>query len=329
MPSPQNPGEAIVADHPTAVITNGLIRATLFLPDAERGFYRSTRFDWSGMIGALEFGQHQFYGPWFTASDPTVRDFVYRDEDIVVSSQSGALGPAEEFPVPQGYDRAAAGGTFIKVGVGVLRKPDAEAYSAFSPFDIVDTGRWEVETAADAVTFVQVVTDPDSGYGYEYRKTVSLAPDEPNMVISHRLRNTGRLAIETTQYNHNFLTSGGATTGPAFRIVLPFVIQTPRPPDANLATIDGNTIAYTRPLVDRERVSFPIDGFGPAASDYDVRVENQETGAGLRIRSDRPMVRAMLWSIRSVISVEPFIDVSTAPGATTEWTYTYTFYDTH
>jgi len=37
------------------------------------------------------------------------------------------------------------------------------------------------------------------------------------------------------------------------------------------------------------------------------------------------MVRAYLWSIRSVISFEPFVDVTTAPGATTSWSYRYTY----
>ena len=33
-----------------------------------------------------------------------------------------------------------------------------------------------------------------------------------------------------------------------------------------------------------------------------------------------------LWSIRSVISMEPFVDVSTGPGATTTWKFTYTYF---
>src|SRR3954467_3590313 len=60
---------------PEAQISNGEIRAKLYLPDAERGFYRSTRFDWSGIISSLQYKRHEYYGPWFTKSDPPVRDF--------------------------------------------------------------------------------------------------------------------------------------------------------------------------------------------------------------------------------------------------------------
>ena len=91
---------------PQAHISNGQIKATLYLPDPERGFYRSTRFDWSGVIASLEYNGHQYYGPWFTGSDPSVRDFVYRGADILVSAQSGVVGPAEEFQRPQGYSTA-------------------------------------------------------------------------------------------------------------------------------------------------------------------------------------------------------------------------------
>ena len=38
---------------PTAEISNGQLRALLYLPDAHLGFYRSTRFDWSGVVVTL------------------------------------------------------------------------------------------------------------------------------------------------------------------------------------------------------------------------------------------------------------------------------------
>ncbi len=81
-------------------ISNGQIHAKLYLPDSKTGFYRGTRFDWSGVISSLEFSGHNYYGPWFTKQDSTVRYFVYRDPDIVVSTESGSMGPADEFQTP-------------------------------------------------------------------------------------------------------------------------------------------------------------------------------------------------------------------------------------
>ena len=74
------------ADPPQAEIRNQHIKAKLYLPDAQAGFYRGTRFDWSGVIYSLEYQGHDFYGPWFTKYDPAVRDFIYKDADIVVGT---------------------------------------------------------------------------------------------------------------------------------------------------------------------------------------------------------------------------------------------------
>src|ERR1700733_1540027 len=88
------------ADYPQGEVSNGQIRAKLYLPDAKAGFYRSTRFDWSGVISSLEFGGHNYYGPWFTKQDAAVRDFIYKDADIVVSAERGAMGRGDECQTP-------------------------------------------------------------------------------------------------------------------------------------------------------------------------------------------------------------------------------------
>src|SRR5213593_1688217 len=54
-------GSVLAADPPQAVISNGQIRAKLYLPDPNDGFYRSTRFDWSGAVLSLEYAGHNFY----------------------------------------------------------------------------------------------------------------------------------------------------------------------------------------------------------------------------------------------------------------------------
>ena len=43
--------------YPEAEITNGILTARMYLPDAERGYYRSTRFDWSGAIYSLQYAE--------------------------------------------------------------------------------------------------------------------------------------------------------------------------------------------------------------------------------------------------------------------------------
>ena len=84
-------GISAAAEFPSAEISNNAIRAKLYLPDAKNGFYRSTRFDWSGVIASLEYNGHNFYGPWFKKITD-VYDFGY-DGDDVFSAPFTAIGP--------------------------------------------------------------------------------------------------------------------------------------------------------------------------------------------------------------------------------------------
>lgn len=312
--------------YPEAQIANGQIRARVYLPDAQRGFYRSTRFDWSGVIGSLEYQGHEYYNPWFAKVDPPVRDFIYQGGAIVVGAQSAMVGPAEEFRTALGYDTAQPGGTFVKIGVGALRKADESRYSAYANYQIVDSGKWSTQTRPDAVETLQELNDPASGYGYVYRKVVRLTPGRPELVLEHSLRNSGRLAIRTRQYNHNFLVLDGAPTGPDFTITLPFEIKASPDTDPQLATIEGTRIVYRKKLENEDRIFFGIQGYGPDARDYDIRIENRSLGAGVRVTGDRPLASMSLWSIRSVISIEPDVDVNLDPGATMSWACTYAYY---
>jgi hypothetical protein len=73
-----------------------------------------------------------------------------------------------------GIDEAKAGGTFIKIGVGVLRRPDEAPYDVFRVYKIVDGAKWTVGRKADSVEFTQKLSDLATGYAYVCRKTVSL-----------------------------------------------------------------------------------------------------------------------------------------------------------
>jgi hypothetical protein len=73
----------------------------------------------------------------------------------------------------------------------------------------------------------------------------------------------------------------------------------------------------------------PITGFGSSASDNKIRIESVHAGAGMTIETDRPLWRESLWSIRSVVAMEPFIAVDVKPGAEFSWKTTYTYYTLH
>src|SRR6195952_2524900 len=90
-------------EFPQADITNGIIHARLYIPDAEKGYYRSTRFDWSGVMPSLEYRGHTYCGQWFPRYAPTINDAI--------------MGPVESF-APLGYKEASSGASFVQIGVG-------------------------------------------------------------------------------------------------------------------------------------------------------------------------------------------------------------------
>ena len=189
----------------------------------------------------------------------------------------------------------------------------------------MDPGKWKTDVTPTAAEFTQQVNDPATGYGYEYRKTVRLAGRGPELAIEHSFRNTGRKPISSRVYNHNFLVLDGQAPGPDVRISVPFDIASPKPPDAALAEIRGKEIVYRKTLEGQERVMTDMNGFGAAASDYDLAIRNTKTGAGVRVTADRPLARLMLWSIRAVLSAEPFVEFAVGPGETYTWKLNYRY----
>lgn len=317
------------AEHPQAQITNGIVQAKLYLPDAANGFYRGTRFDWSGVISSLECNGHSYFGQWFTRYDPTIADVEYdpATKGYAAGPNSASLGPVEEFNgvdrMPLGYAAAVPGGTFIKIGVGVLRKPQEERYSQYSKYEIVDAGKWTVKAGGDRVEFVQEISHGD--YGYVYRKTVRLLAGKPEMAVEHELKNTGRVPIETSVYNHNFFVIDKQPSGPDFTISFPFELRGTRAMEG-YAEVRGKRIQYLKPLRNDDRASTAIEGFSGSASDYDIRVENAKTGAGVRVRGDQPLSRVFFWTIGTVLSPEAFNHMRISPGEASAWTLTYEFY---
>jgi hypothetical protein len=311
---------------PQAEISNASLQVKLYLPDAEHGFYRGTRFDWSGVVADLQYKGHSYYGPWFTATDPKIPDFIYKGSDIVAGPCSAITGPVEEFTPAVGFDEAKPGGTFLKIGVGLLRKPDDAAYSAYRLYEIVDGGKWSVKKSADAVEFTQELHNASSGYGYVYQKKLRLVDGKPVMVIEHSLKNTGTRAIHTSVYDHNFLVLNKQPTDAGFTITLPFAISSHPPVEKVLAEIRKNQVVYLKTLQGQDRVYTSIEGFGNTTDDYKVRIENSTVKAGMLITANRPLAKMALWSIRSVIAVEPFIDISVDPGSESTWQYNYDYY---
>jgi hypothetical protein len=301
-----------VDQFPQAEITNGLIRARLYLPDSKTGYYRGARFDWAGVIPDLEYQGHTYFGKWHNKEhDPTFHEHT--------------AGPVEEF-VPVGYNEAKVGETFLKIGVGMLEKPQEEKYFFATTYKNTNSGTWRVKKKKDQVLFMQTLND--SKYSYEYHKTVQLVAGKPEMVLTHTLKNTGKQTLETSVYNHNFFMLDNQPIGPDYDVTFPFTLSSETPDNNPLGKLQGNRIQFDKLLANNNDHLFyrSITGFSNSANDYDIRIENHKTGAGVRITSDQPIAKIVFWSAPKTVCPEPYIKLSIPPGETVSWKINYQFY---
>jgi hypothetical protein len=292
---------------PEASISNGLVRARLYLPDTAAGYYRSTRFDWAGVIPSLEYKGHSFFGQWFPRYDPKINDAI--------------MGPVESFG-PLDYDKAAPGGSFLDIGVGVLTRPDTMRYSAFKYYPIRDPGSWRITKEKASVEFRHTIEGR-----YVYTKTVALTKGKPELVIAHSLHNTGGEPIVTDVFDHNFFVTDSTDLAPGIVLKFPFTLTAEgMTGPSGLAAINGDSISILRPFVQREYVYAVLHGYGDSPSDYDIRLENHIKGVGVRITADRPISKLPYWGSIHTLCPEPYIHISVAPGETFTWTLRYEFY---
>ncbi|GAB3267473.1 hypothetical protein GCM10027347_36420 [Larkinella harenae] len=302
----------VVRPFPEAEITNGIIRAKLYLPDSVNGYYQGVRFDWSGVMASLHYKDHSYFGQWFEKYDPKLHDAI--------------SGPVEEF-TPIGYDAASVGEDFLKIGVGSLRKTKDSPYRFATPYPIVNAGKWTVKPNKDRVVFTHELTDA-AGYSYVYQKTVRLLKGKPTLVLEHSLKNTGPKTITTTVYNHNFFVMDNQPTGPDVSVTFPFQLQVkPSRGIGTLADIQKNRFIYLKELPKGESTHCYLTGFGDSASDYNFRVENRKSGSGVRVVGDKPIVQLAFWSIPTTVCPEPYIQLKAEPGQTFNWQIAYEFYE--
>ena len=305
------------AEHPSAAITNGIVDAKIYLPDPVNGYYRGTRFDWSGAIYSLTYKGHEYFGEWQKSDDPYLHDRI--------------TGPVEEYRPDDrglGYAEAEPGGRFLRVGVGVCEKPVNEAeYDWRKSYKVVDPGSWTIQQGANWIEFVHQVREPKSGYAYRYIKRLTLPPGRPELVIDHVLESTGTRPIETSVYNHNFFVIDGRPTGPEFVVRFPFDLEPDRDLKGYATVRDKRNLVYLKEIPAGESIITLFGGFGDTAADNAFVIENRQSRAAVRMATDKPLEKMQFWSPGTTLCPEPYIALKIAPGQSDRWAIRYEFFE--
>lgn len=277
--------------------------------------YSGTRFDWTGFITQVTLDDtHTFCVP----------------ESLILGQGTGGIGLCGEFGIDQpiGYADAAPGELFPKLGIGLLRRPDAAEYQFFRHHEIAQPFPIQIETSepVPGESAIRFVAAPLPCRGYALRLTKTVRARQNWLEIDYRLENVGRQTIATNEYVHNFLGIDRHPMGPTYCLRFPYSIQLqdlpqmPRP--ANLQVSDQEIALKSTP---QQPFYFRPIGFFQT-TDPQWELVHLPSGATVREYDDFSPSRVAVWGTTHVISAEIFIDIRLQPDETQTWQRRYEFF---
>ena len=262
------------------------------------GFYRGTRFDRSGVFDSVRFRDTELADRWFTGYDPYKHDTV--------------CGPVEEFTVI-GFDHAASGERFLKIGVGLLIRPDSEPYDRFRLYETADPGEWTVEASGSGVRFRHRL----EGY-YDYEKEVALTgPD--SFEIRHSLRSLGA-PLSGEVYNHNFWTLGRLEVGPSRQLAFPFRPDGHWRSEYESVALTASGLRFSRRLAEGESV-FMGDLHAADSDGMPLDATLREGSLGVHISGDIPVSHSVFWANHRVACLEPYTPFAAPSSWILRWQF--------
>ncbi len=292
---------------PAVELRQGDTVLLIALPHAEKGFYRESRFEHSGMIYTLKNGDFTLFGPWRNGFKPGGLDAV--------------TGTAGEFGMRANASHAEAmvGELFLKIGVGWLRKSDDAPYRFTKKYEVMDPGSWVVSVGPSFYEATQTVPE-HRGRAYTFTKRIEL-PDPLSLLITYRLTNKGIEPINTTYYAHNLFNFNDSWVGPGDRIELLADLATARL-RSGLKLLPRTFQFETE--IERNRgywMELPMNG-GLANHPF-ARVTSATTGASVTVIGDYSPSKFDFYAHDKALCIEPFIDLNLDAEETTQWSDRY------
>ncbi len=299
--------------YPKAILMQNGLKAEVYLTDTARGYYRASRFDWSGMIGRVTYRNHSWYDDWKTPHDPT-------------SGEHG-IGPCEEFDMenpPPGYAEASPGEEFVKIGVGLLQKTDNNTYKSYLRQDqITDYGTRRMGRGTNWIEFHHTIP-PVRGIEYTYVKRISCIPNAPGIKIERTLYNTGTVEINTVHYCHNFTIIDGNKIGPAYSVSFRSAPQ-PGGDVSGELTVHDTIIGFTSSPSSSNAFYYLLNGLTDSVYNHYARICNTTTNACVRFEGTTAITKCALYAQPTALCIEPFSSISVSASKKKTWKSTYYF----
>lgn len=288
-------------------LKNDLVEIEIDLPQEN---YQFSRFDWSGKV----------VNAWFRGNSFTGFESLDRSKDYYLGK-----GFYNEFGIqaPLGFHELPIGSWCHKIGVGLLKK-QAETYSFMEPYQL-QPASFELSKDSQSIKLKSIAPEIN-GYGYELNKTISL--HSQGFELGYQLENQGSKKIETTEYNHNFLSFNHSLIDHGYVLKFPFKIdQTQFDEFVNpekLLYFDGDRLKFLK----KPTKEFFISNLSGAQwVEATWALEHRKLRLGVQENANFQTNAINLWGTEHVISPELFVKIDLEPGASQSWSRTYSFYE--
>jgi hypothetical protein len=210
----------------------------------------------------------------------------------------------------------------VKIGVGVLEKPEEPKYDFFKLYKAAKLPPWKVTSGKDWIEFRQDLAA--DGWGYEYTKRIALAPAGSGFTILHTLKNTGKKAIDTQVYCHNFTIIDDDPIGPDYQIKFPTPLEMPKT-SVGPGVFKDSTMTFPYVLKDKEPQWCQFEGVKGTVEENGFTVTNTKRGVSLTVKGDQAPELMRFFATATAACPEPFLRIKAAPGEEKKWASTYTF----
>jgi hypothetical protein len=282
-------------------------RLEVLIDDPGAG-YTGSRFDWTTQVRQITFdGKHRL---------------LTREKEGVESPAAQGWGLAGEFGIeaPVGYEECPVGGAFPKIGVGLLTRPDDEAYRFHRPYT-VRPARFGVKPEGPRGVLITASQDPERGWGWFLKRHWSVSGTVLSLTTT--LANTGSKPLSTGEYIHNFFGYNLLDPVTDWSLTLPRVVTRPE----LAAWVDPETVM----VLEGAQVTWtetPTQDFFISCTDAPPAswtLTHRPTGVRVSEAVDFPVAYCNVWGRGHVVSPELARKVEAAPGAVLTWTRTWTF----
>ena len=278
-------GEQVVLQH-------GSTKAEILTPWSTR--YRYSRFAHSGFITGLWLG-----------------DTCFTQAERAQAGQlsTGGIGLCSEYKCPKVEMDSAVGEEFLKIGSGVIRRPE-------EPWSIVDLQQIQSLptslTVCDDAAVFECISPVVNGYGYREKRTITLR--DGILRQEYEMENTADKVLEFSEYCHNFVSLGDLQTDETHRLELFGARKLSSGSAGFLATDDG--AGWAGPV--EGSFSAPCEMTAPAPGIV-WRLSSSRTCATIEEETSFAPSSMYLWGTEYCISAEVFHSLCIQPGETARW----------